>query len=115
MPYKVRGVADCCANYKKRRRQTVSEGEKNGYESVCMVHRLWAGPVAARSNKSKISLSARPIGGWRTESAVVVRPRLRGCGRGCSEVSCAESEGRRGRVVGVYGSGHVFPIVSNLR
>ena len=45
---------------------------------------------------------------------MVLRPWLRGCGRGWSVVSCAEAEGWRGRKVGVFGAGHVFPIVSNL-
>ena len=57
---------------------------------------------------------SRPCG-WRAESAKGARARLRCCAGGRSEVGCARSEGRRGRRVDVFGVGHVFPIVSNLR
>ena len=60
-------------------------------------------------------LYAFAVGDWRAEPAEGAWTQLRGCGRGRSEVSCAGSEGRRGRKDDVFGVDHVFPIVSNLR
>ena len=60
-------------------------------------------------------LYACPVGDWRAESAKGARAQLRRRADGRSEVSCAGSEGRRGRRVDVFGVDHVFPIVSNLR
>ena len=53
-------------------------------------------------------LSACPVGGCRVEAATVQRSRLRCRGRGRSEVSGAEVQGRRKCEVGLFGAGHVF-------
>ena len=68
-----------------------------------------------RLTTSATMLYACPVGDWRAESAKGARAQLRCCAGGRSEVGCARSEGRRGRRVDVFGVGHVFPIVSNLR
>ena len=59
-----------------------------------------------------VRLSGRRLMGRGCHGAAVAAA---GRGRGRSKVSGAEPEGRRMCEVGVFGAGHVFPIVSNLR
>lgn len=61
------------------------------------------------------------VGDWRTEAAVGPRPRLRRVAAAVVAVggewveSCAGSGAVRGAEFGLFGAGHVFPTVSNLR
>ena len=87
------------------------EKDKSGVTALAARH-LRASSSSRDSRLGKDSICCPP---FRSAVGGPNPPRLRGCGRGCSEVSCAESEGRRGRGVGVFGTDHVFPIVSNLR
>ena len=73
-------------------------------------------PIYKEFTESRLDLLyACAVGDWRVEAATVLRSWLRGRGRGRSVLSRAKPEGRRGWKVGVFGAGHVFPIVTNLR